>query len=108
MVGSIHDLVHRLTDVDDTILLTTRDLDEAGKPADRIVILAGGRIIAGGSADQPSRQVAGESEIRWTRDGNRYVPSAAAAPPSSASFSGSGATASPSSRSAAPAWRTRT
>ncbi|WP_052359891.1 ABC transporter ATP-binding protein [Actinoplanes friuliensis] len=73
-----HDLVHRLTDVDDTtILLTTHDLDEAEKLADRIVILAGGRIIADGSADELSRRVAGEAEIRWTRDGSRYVHSAA-------------------------------
>ncbi|MGX6604092.1 ABC transporter ATP-binding protein [Micromonosporaceae bacterium Da 78-11] len=72
-----HDLVHRLTDVDDTtILLTTHDLDEAEKLADRIVILAGGRIIADGSADQLSRQVAGETEIRWTREGQRFVHSA--------------------------------
>jgi ABC-2 type transport system ATP-binding protein len=73
-----HDLVHRLTDVDDTtILLTTHDLDEAEKLADRIVILASGRIVANGSADQLSRRVAGESEIRWTRAGARYVHSAA-------------------------------
>jgi ABC-2 type transport system ATP-binding protein len=69
-----HDLVHRLTDVDDTtILLTTHDLDEAEKLADRIVIMAGGRIIADGSADQLSRLVAGQSEIRWSRAGSRYV-----------------------------------
>jgi ABC-2 type transport system ATP-binding protein len=73
-----HDLVHRLTDVDDTtILLTTHDLDEAEKLADRIVVLAGGRIIADGSADELSLRVAGESEIRWTRDGSRFVHSAA-------------------------------
>ncbi|GAA2611776.1 ABC transporter ATP-binding protein [Paractinoplanes durhamensis] len=73
-----HDLVHRLTDVDDTtILLTTHDLDEAEKLADRIVILAGGRIIADGSADELSRQVAGQTEIRWTRDGQRFIHSAA-------------------------------
>jgi len=72
-----HDLVHRLTDVDDTtILLTTHDLDEAEKLADRIVILAGGRIIADGSADELSRRVSGESEVRWTRDGGRFVHSA--------------------------------
>ena len=35
-----HDLVHRLADLDDTtILLTTHDLDEAEKLADRILIL---------------------------------------------------------------------
>jgi ABC-2 type transport system ATP-binding protein len=72
-----HDLVHRLTDVDDTtILLTTHDLDEAEKLADRIVILGGGRIIADGSADELSRRAAGRTEIRWTRDGQRFVHSA--------------------------------
>ena len=73
-----HDLVHRLTDVDDTtVLLTTHDLDEAEKLADRIIILAAGRIIAEGSADQLSRRVEGESEVRWSRAGARYVHSAA-------------------------------
>ncbi|MBU2662079.1 ABC transporter ATP-binding protein [Actinoplanes bogorensis] len=72
-----HDLVHRLTDVDDTtVLLTTHDLAEAEKLADRILILSTGRIIADGSADELSRRVAGESEIRWTRDGQRFVHSA--------------------------------
>ncbi|MCA2217242.1 ABC transporter ATP-binding protein [Jidongwangia harbinensis] len=73
-----HDLVHRLTDVDDTtVLLTTHDLDEAEKLADRILILAGGRIVADGSPDELARRVAGETEVRWTRDGSRYVHSAA-------------------------------
>ncbi|MFJ4658674.1 ABC transporter ATP-binding protein [Nocardia sp. NPDC088792] len=69
-----HDLVHRLADDDaTTILLTTHDLDEAEKLADRILILAGGRIIADGSADQLSRRIAGEAEVKWTRDGQRFV-----------------------------------
>ncbi|WP_117214037.1 ABC transporter ATP-binding protein [Allorhizocola rhizosphaerae] len=69
-----HDLVHRLSDLEDmTILLTTHDLDEAEKLADRIVILAGGRIIADGSADALGREVAGRSEVRWTREGARYT-----------------------------------
>jgi ABC-2 type transport system ATP-binding protein len=73
-----HDLIHRLTDVDSTtVLLTTHDLDEAERLADRILILATGRIVASGSADELSRQVAGESEIRWTRDGRRFVHAAA-------------------------------
>src|SRR5215469_15300828 len=62
-----HDLVHRLADREEaTTLLTTHDLDEAEKLADRILILAGGVIVADGSADELSRQVSGESEIRWT------------------------------------------
>ncbi|MFC7326292.1 ABC transporter ATP-binding protein [Marinactinospora rubrisoli] len=69
-----HDLVHRLADEDDTtILLTTHDLDEAEKLADRILILAGGRIVADGSADQLARQVRQDAEVRWTRDGQRFV-----------------------------------
>ncbi|MET7748647.1 ABC transporter ATP-binding protein [Micromonospora sp. NPDC005367] len=73
-----HELVHRLADLDDTtILLTTHDLDEAEKLAERILILAGGRIIADGSPDELSRRVAGNAEIRWTRDGERFVHSAA-------------------------------
>ncbi|WP_067847085.1 ABC transporter ATP-binding protein [Nocardia lijiangensis] len=69
-----HDLIHRLADDQQTtILLTTHDLDEAEKLADRILILAGGRIIANGSADELSRRIAGEAEVRWTRDGQRFV-----------------------------------
>ncbi|WP_405159996.1 ABC transporter ATP-binding protein [Nocardia sp. NBC_01499] len=69
-----HDLVHRLADDQrTTILLTTHDLDEAEKLADRILILAGGRIIADGSADQLSRRIAGEAEVSWTNDGQRFV-----------------------------------
>jgi ABC-2 type transport system ATP-binding protein len=68
-----HDLVHRLADEATTILLTTHDLDEAEKLADRIVILSGGRVIADGSADALSRQIEGEAEVKWTRDGQRFV-----------------------------------
>lgn len=69
-----HDLVHHLSDIDDTtILLTTHDLDEAEKLADRIVILAGGRIIADGSADELSRRMSTDSEVRWSLHGQRFV-----------------------------------
>ncbi|MFC0526202.1 ABC transporter ATP-binding protein [Phytohabitans kaempferiae] len=69
-----HDLVHRLADIDDTtILLTTHDLDEAEKLADRILILAGGTIIADGSPDQLSRRISADAEVRWSRDGARFV-----------------------------------
>jgi ABC-2 type transport system ATP-binding protein len=69
-----HDLVHRLSDLEDTtILLTTHDLAEAEQLADRILILAEGRIVADGSADQLARQVSGQAEVRWSRDGERFV-----------------------------------
>jgi ABC-2 type transport system ATP-binding protein len=73
-----HDLVHRLTDQEEaSILLTTHDLDEAEKLADRILIMAGGEIIADGSADELSRRVSTAAEVRWSRDGQRFVHAAA-------------------------------
>jgi ABC-2 type transport system ATP-binding protein len=71
-----HDLVRRLADQGQTtILLTTHDLDEAEKLADRILILDGGRVLADGTAAELARQIAGEDEVRWTRDGRRYLRS---------------------------------
>lgn len=71
-----HDLIHRLSDMDKTsILLTTHDLEEAEKLADRILILAGGRIIADGSPDALAQQMATGSEVRWTLHGQRHVHS---------------------------------
>jgi ABC-2 type transport system ATP-binding protein len=69
-----HDLVHRLSDLEGTsILLTTHDLAEAERLADRMLILADGHIVAEGSAEQLTRQVAGNAEVRWTRGGERFV-----------------------------------
>ncbi len=69
-----HDIVHGLVDLDDTsILLTTHDLAEAEKLADRILILSRGRIVADGSPAQLAREAAGSSEVRWTRGGESFV-----------------------------------
>ncbi|MCU7529567.1 ABC transporter ATP-binding protein [Prescottella equi] len=69
-----HDLVHRLSDLEDTtVLLTTHDLDEAEKLADRILILAGGHIVADGSPDALAGEIAGEAEVRWSVGDQRFV-----------------------------------
>ena len=69
--------MHRLTDREKTtILLTTHDLDEAERLADRILILAGGTIVADGSADGLARAMPGQSEVSWRRDGQRFVQAA--------------------------------
>jgi ABC-2 type transport system ATP-binding protein len=69
-----HDIVHSLSDLEDTtILLTTHDLDEAEKLADRILILANGRIVADGTADELARQITREAQVRWSRNGEQFV-----------------------------------
>lgn len=69
-----HELVHRLGDLEDvTILLTTHDLAEAEKLASRILILAGGRIIANGSPVELTHAVSGTAEVRWMQNGQRQV-----------------------------------
>src|SRR6185295_9632505 len=72
-----HDLIHRLADFENTtILMTTHDLDEAEKIADRILVLDEGRIVADGSADQLARELTTGAEIRWTSGGQRHVHAA--------------------------------
>ncbi|WP_346621413.1 ABC transporter ATP-binding protein [Blastococcus montanus] len=69
-----HDLVHRLSDLEGTtILFTTHDLAEAEKLADRILILTNGRIVADGSAEELTRQVAGTAEVHWACGPERFV-----------------------------------
>lgn len=69
-----HDLMHRLADFEETtILLATHDLAEAEKLADRILILAAGRIVADGSAEQLARRVAAQAEVRWSLNGELFV-----------------------------------
>lgn len=69
-----HDVIHRLAEREETtILLTTHDLDEAEKLSDRILILAGGRIVASGSAGQLAREISNQTEITWMKDGQQHV-----------------------------------
>jgi ABC-2 type transport system ATP-binding protein len=69
-----HELIHALVDDDNTtVLLTTHDLDEAGKLADRILILAGGRIVANGSEDDLAASIAHEAQVRWSANGVAHV-----------------------------------
>ncbi len=68
-----HDLIRSLADHETTVLLTTHDLDEAERLADRILILAEGRIVADGSPDDLRRRISATAEIRWARDGQTHV-----------------------------------
>jgi len=78
-----HDLITRIAgELQTTILLTTHDLDEAEKLADRIIILADGRIVADGTSAELARQIAGVDEVRWCYNGRRFTEST----PDSTSF----------------------
>lgn len=71
-----HDLVRGIAaERQTTILLTTHDLSEAEALAGRILILNGGEIIADGSARELAQRMAGEDEVRWTRDGQHFTQS---------------------------------
>lgn len=68
-----HDLLRQAAaELDMTVLITTHDLAEADKLADRIAILVDGRIIAEGTSAELARQIAGEDQVRWVRDGRRF------------------------------------
>ena len=68
-----HELVLQLSATEaTTILLTTHDLAEAEKLADRILILASGHIVADGTPDELARNVATEAQVRWSRNGERF------------------------------------
>ncbi|WP_078509084.1 ABC transporter ATP-binding protein [Streptomyces zinciresistens] len=64
-----HTLVERLAGEEGvTVLLTTHDLAEAERLADRIAMLVGGRIRACGTPAELARRAAARAEVRWTAD----------------------------------------
>ena len=62
-----HALIARLAgDEGVTVLLTTHDLAEAERLADRIAMLVNGRIRACGTPAELARRAAARAEVRWT------------------------------------------
>jgi ABC-2 type transport system ATP-binding protein len=52
-----------------TVLLTTHDLVEAERLADRIAIIVGGALTASGSREDLAAAVGTEAEVRWREGG---------------------------------------
>ena len=65
-----HHLIQELSGAEDmTIVLTTHDLAEAEKLADRIVLLVDGRVLAAGTVAELSQELGGSDEVRYRVDG---------------------------------------
>ena len=59
-------MIEALREIASTVLLTTHYMDEAEHLADRIVVIANGKIVARGTADELAEQVEATTQITWT------------------------------------------
>jgi ABC-2 type transport system ATP-binding protein len=72
------ELISALSDSGTTILLTTHYLDEAEALADRVGVLAGGRLVAVGTPGQIGGRATAEATVSWLEGGQpRAVRTAA-------------------------------
>ena len=68
------EMIDALRRIGSTVLLTTHYMDEAEHLADRIVVIAGGVIVARGTAEELARQVGAETRISWRQAEDIAVP----------------------------------
>ncbi|MFI6641772.1 ATP-binding cassette domain-containing protein [Streptomyces sp. NPDC050504] len=71
---ALWDIVERLVENGTTVLLTTQYLDEADHLADSITVLAGGRVIASGTADELKAKVGRRTVSVTVRDAADRTP----------------------------------
>jgi ABC-2 type transport system ATP-binding protein len=65
------DIIKQLVSDGITVLLTTQDMDEADKLADRIIVINGGKIIAQGTSNELKQRVGSERlEIKISESSN--------------------------------------
>jgi ABC-2 type transport system ATP-binding protein len=63
------DVIAGLRDLGKTVFLTTHYMDEAQRLADRVTIIAAGRIVARGTPEDLGERDTGETTIRYRADG---------------------------------------
>jgi ABC-2 type transport system ATP-binding protein len=67
------DVIAGLRDLGKTVFLTTHYMDEAQRLADRVTIIAAGRIVARGTPADLGDRESGETTIRYRRDGREVT-----------------------------------
>jgi ABC-2 type transport system ATP-binding protein len=67
-----HRLISTLKDAGMTILLTTHDMEEAERLADRTAILIGGRMVACGTPAELADKVKASAQVRWSSAGKLH------------------------------------
>jgi ABC-2 type transport system ATP-binding protein len=67
------DVIAGLRDLGKTVFLTTHYMDEAQRLADRVTIIAAGRIVARGTPQDLGERQSGETTIRYRADGREVV-----------------------------------
>ena len=71
------DVIAGLRDLGKTVFLTTHYMDEAQRLADRVTIIAGGRVVARGTPEDLGERESGETTIRYRAQGQEVVLQAA-------------------------------
>jgi ABC-2 type transport system ATP-binding protein len=67
------DVIAGLRDLGKTVFLTTHYMDEAQRLADRVTIIAAGRIVARGTPQDLGDRESGETTIRYRQNGREVV-----------------------------------
>ncbi len=69
-----HDLLTETChDAGTSVLLTTHDLEEADRLADRLLVLVDGKMIAQGTTEELRHEIVGPDEVRWTVGTRRFA-----------------------------------
>jgi ABC-2 type transport system ATP-binding protein len=67
------EVIAGLRDLGKTVFLTTHYMDEAQRLADRVTIIAAGRIVARGTPQDLGERESGETTIRYRQNGREVV-----------------------------------
>ena len=67
------DVIAGLRDLGKTVFLTTHYMDEAQRLADRVTIIAAGRIVARGTPEDLGQRDSGETTIRYRAEGREIA-----------------------------------